>query len=81
MRTARGKIQIGQENKSHPQKHQAGHRHALAQKGETMTLFEIVLRVAIYAFCVYAIYSTFMLAFALYDVWKRDRDEMRDESD
>lgn len=46
-----------------------------------MTLFEIVLRVAIYAFCVYAIYSTFMLAFALHDVWKRDRDGTRDESD
>lgn len=46
-----------------------------------MTLTEICLRIGLYAFFVYAIYSTFMVGFALYDIWKRDRDEARDELD
>lgn len=46
-----------------------------------MTLFEIAMRIGIYVFSVYAIYMIFMMAFAFYDVWKRDRDESHDESD
>lgn len=46
-----------------------------------MTLIDIVVRIGIYVFSVYAIYMIFMMAFAFYDVWKRDRDEARDESD
>jgi len=46
-----------------------------------MTWFEIMLRVVIYAFSVYALYAIFMTGFALYDVWKRDREDACDESD
>jgi hypothetical protein len=46
-----------------------------------MTLIDILVRIVIYAFSVYVIYMLFMMAFALYDVWKRDCKESRDESD
>lgn len=46
-----------------------------------MTLIDIVVRIGIFAFSAYAIYMIFMLGFAFYDLWKRDRDESRDESD